>query len=83
VSVRDIDYRGALEFGEHATDRFNGQAKIVGNVLSRHWNINFISVPHPTAFGQLNEEGRNTLERALTAKDHKMILRSPQVMTQI
>src|SRR5512135_2939178 len=83
VAIRDIDYPGILELGEHAADRFNRQAEIVRDILTCHRDIDSVPVGRTAALREMDEERRHALQRALSTENDEMILRRPQIVAQI
>ena len=74
MTVRDRDQTILLEIGQRAADRFDGQAQIIGDVLTAHRQIEGDTVFGVVAFGEQKQEGGHALLRRLTAQHHQMIL---------
>ena len=72
---RNGNRSGVLELRYRTRNRFNGEAKIIGDVLARHRQIEFADA---NAFRHFQEEADDPLPRVLH-QQHDMILRVLQL----
>ena len=58
MTIREVDEAGSAKAGEDSADGFDGQTKVIGDILTRHGEVQEISIliRFTPALGEIQEK---------------------------